>query len=390
MSTNDNPQTSDSQVPTQPPFLWDLKKHSDPKYKKLFCQDFRDSQRDFHSLWVGGGRYTAPPFPHNLCRDGKRDDAITLLEEIKEPWLIEMMAGSDVGNGTDPERKDNKLLNTKADILDVALFPTMRVEYNLHRANETVYTLRKRKHVSKKNKIDFGITSSFPEVPLGFDLIHRVAEHKDVKHEIIGIKDKGYIWATVESHLKREALRKHLHKDFKEAVDNLKRALQKWSDNKEARISEQLMKFMDKYGTHVILKCSYGYRRQEIEEREIETNDDLHEFRTGLRANIMDVVKVNFGGERSSSTKNSKTSFSGDMKSCGPPCSVDEAFRGSLLNDDWSRRVSISGDSGVIYHDVTMPIADMLEGHPKLKHFTEVYRFWASERVRDLQQGKEK
>lgn len=145
---------------------------------------------------------------------------------------------------------------------------------------------------------------------------------------------------------------------------------------------------MEKYGTHVILKCSYGYRRQEIETRVINNNNYLHKFKAGLHANIMDVVKVNIGGERSSSKETSRTSYIGDMESCGPPCSVDEAFRGSLLNDDWSRRVSRSGDSGVIYHDVAMPIADMLEGCSGWRDFTKFYRFWASERVRDLQQGR--
>jgi len=349
--------------------------------------DFRNSHRDFKELMALGKEYISPPFPLNLELN---DPATKLIQHYSHKWIIELMAASDVGRGTDPERLDEyTLLNLKGHILDRSLFSTNAVRYHLHEGFQKVHTLMKELQVSKKNNIDFGVGGGFSQVSLGFNAVsNREEEYKG--KDIIGITDQGYRWATTASHLKHECLNKYLHEDFKDKVseleDHLNSLLSTQNTIDRDKLTESLLTtFMEAYGSHLILKCSHGYRVVERVQKTVEDKKDLENFKVGLHLAVLDFIDMGAKYQKNTSTASTQDhSFEG-MKSVGSPICSKNVLCGKIDSKQWEHICTRSGDGGVISHDETMPIADLVkEEYPRT---AELLRFWTTVRVRDLQQG---
>lgn len=389
--------------------------------KAKFNDDFRCSFKNFHELWHLGGEYIAPPFPHNQTSENDKAHA---LDKYYQKWMVETMLKSDVGRGTDPERKEHDLLNVKAPVLSRALFPTLTLEDNLHQPFQKIHTLLQDKYISNNNKISFGVGVHFPQVSLGFTSISEFS--KSIRSlDMIGITDEGYKWATTSNHLMRDRLHRHLDLDCRKAVTKLVKEWTSWftyfsgkdtkfftqeledypdADFKDPRIQLPFLLtiFMEKYGTHVVLKCSHGYRKLQVDKTTLRNQKSFNKFKQKLDSNFMETPTVaSIKSKKRKGSESNDNTHSDDTFYIGSPKSLKNALKKENKFGAWVENVASKGDANVISHDETIMLADILEhgstSHPYANagntgnitwnYLSRIYRFWTNVRIRDLQQG---
>lgn len=365
------------------------------KTKKSMQDDFRLAHLDYYKLWSLGAEYMLPPFPHTLSN---RDNAVELRETYSKKWLIELLYASDVGFGTDPELLEQTIMNVKAPVLDRALFPTLDFDDNLHRPFQKAHVLLQDRTVSKNNKINFGLGVHFEGISVGFKIAHDSSKISQ-ESNLLGVADEGYRWAKTRSHLKHEKLYRYLHRDCVRALFNMK---QEMEDFKKARkqgqgikgkeahqnLSYLLTDFIEKYGTHVVLECSHGYRKLQVEKKTMEEVTSIQEFRSQIGVKCMDILKIlSFESDHKKAEENLKAEKSDEKYYVGSPISLSRALCENFGIKTWHRLVSAGGDAKVICHDKTMMIADVVQYCSRLSDVSQLLKFWTFTRVRDLQQG---
>lgn len=366
--------------------------------KEMFNKDFR-YDLDFYGLWCQGQQYTN--------QHGKERCKAELLQ-CYDRWMLETMLKSDVGRGTDPERKENDLFNVKAPVLCQSLFSTLTLESRLYQPFRKVHTLLQERQVSKKNKLSFGLGVNFPQISLGFTSVDEIG-HVIRDLNVIGVTDEGFKWSTTSISLKQDKLHKHLDRYCRIAITKMMKELTSWeeamSSLKEStsdpfehpfiQFPLQLYEFMQRYGTHVILKCSHGCRMIHIKRKTVKSTKSYRAFKHKLDTNIK---HVQFSSEviQEKLKKKDYDEYFDDVLYIGSPALLKKSFSNDSPNpDDVARQ-----DCGnVISHDETIMLADILEHGetmlPKNEFSTSIdwlllsriYRYWTDVRIQDLQQG---
>ena len=201
------------------------------------------------------------------------------------------------------------------------------------------------------------------------------------------MNDEFYRCARTSSHLKHEQLHKHLDIDFRKSITKLRDTLNKCkspnqrpqdSSNKSqgnqsepntdssnieketTELTNMLTDFMNKYGTHVILECSHGYRKLQTEERTITKVDQLRNFKVGLDAKFMSVTGFEAEKENETGIEESSKVYLDGTYYVGSPKALRKALNENYQQPLWRKKISEEGDVDVISHDKTMSIADLL------------------------------
>lgn len=374
--------------------------------REMFNKDFL-TNIDFYNLWCVG--WKSDQFKQFY------DDQLFHYRNI-DILALKTLLKSDVGFGTDPERKEYDLLNVKAPVLCRSLFSTLSYESDVHMPFRNIHTLLQEKQVSKTNKLSFGVGVNFPEISLGFTTVDEIGEVMR-NLNIIGVTDEGIRCATTSSSLKRDRLSKHLDVNCRIAITRMIRELtilsrksdlgkdvnsireiesiRKPFENPLLQLPLQLNEFMQKYGTHVVLKCSHGYRMLHIKRTTVNSSKSYHEFKRKLDTNLQN-LQTTF--EKAKMKKNEVNNNEHFVKVLyiGSPASLKQAFsteRRHIMEDNMAR----NDESKVISHDETIMLADILEQGktilPRHKFISwellsNIYRYWTNIRIQDLQQGQ--
>ena len=372
-----------------------LKHNRDPERRE--DEDFRasSSDRDFKALMLAGQAYLKLQYPRRIQDIEADSTAKTLLERYDER-IIQLLANSHVGQGTDPERLENTLLNIKGRVLYRPLFTTLRLVTRANGSYEKVHLLIASSNLTQANKIDFGISGGYADVSLGFSIASETEKYEKGQ-SITGIIDNRYTWAKTDSHLKHERIHKYLAVDFEKAVEriglSLKEIKKLQSENKDAqhvlhdKLPQQLDHLFDKYGTHVILECSFGYRMETRTEKTLEENGTLSKFKRGLELAALSFAKIGSSYE-STTLKDTELSESlQGIRMIGSKYNVARAMTGKIQPEEWCQLCAYGGDADVVSHDKTVLLADVIGGRDGYEDEARLLRYLTLVRVRDLQVG---
>jgi hypothetical protein len=396
--------------------------------KEQFIVDLipRSYDADVGDLVVGGWYYLRLPFPPSLetpkefkaVEKASFDHAAKLLQFF-QPDFIALLAGSDVGYGKDPERLEERVLNTKAPILDAKFFATSIASASIHEVYNSAYTMELSCVLGKSNKIDYGGSGGYAGISLGYKQISEREEISEEKH-VVGVTDNRYKWATTEVGIKRTCLHKYIAKKCKDSIqfiqDTLEKSKTALDDEAEVRLREmtglggnggrlrrvsinvnlvkdwvgvekKIAEFIAEYGTHLILKSSHGYRHVTASETTVRNKQELQSFKTSLELSALSYGTATHSGENDvKKNTNASTSLDGAW-TVGSKGNFDRAIKGDIEASKWLEHCGHLGDAGVITHDETMAIFDLVRLNPEHKLAAEALRYWTFVRVRDLQQG---
>eukprot|EP00984_Skeletonema_dohrnii_P014275 scaffold5981_cov146-Skeletonema_dohrnii-CCMP3373.AAC.4 len=373
---------------------------------KICNEDFRTDEGgtpgwDFPDMMEAGQSYLELPVPRKLTTADQLDMG-SMLSEVKrkvigtkrsEAWrllryvsqeYISAMANSDIGIGTDPERSEQHILNKKKQILVREIFATCLFYPALHETVQTVHTITEDSQKSNGKKIDFGIAGGFEGVQLGFEVANENSDWSHAKR-IIAIADLRYQWATTESRIHRESLYKFLTNDCK-------KRLRKISGEVNAMLCHEISWFIEKYGTHVVLKCTHGYRMEKVERQSVSSEENLKTFKAGIMASVLGYAGINAGYEKQALSTADRTESSLGIKNIGSKEHMKKAIQGNMdINfKSMMENSAEEGDAGVISHDWNIMIADMLlvENSPEAyKTAGKRLRYWTQVRINDLKAG---
>lgn len=319
--------------------------------------------------------------------DRKRSEACNILRYLS-PQYLSVMAHSDIGLGTDPERSEEHILNKKRQILAREIFATCLFCPGLCETVQTVHTITKESQLSNGKKIDFGIAGGFEGVQLGFIVVN---ETSDWSHDrrIIAIADLRYQWATTEARIHREKLYKFLTKDCKDALEKI-------NGEADSELSRELSHFIEKYGTHVVLRCTHGYRMEKVEIWNVTSAESLQDFKAGIMASVLGYAGINAEYQKKALKADKRTENSLGIKNIGSKEHMKEALEGGMGIDFFEKMEKMmrysgeEGDAGVISHDWNMMIAEMLLAKDSpYKTAAKRLRYWTHVRINDLKAGWE-
>lgn len=149
--------------------------------------------------------------------------------------------------------------------------------------------------------------------------------------------------------------------------------------------------FINKYGTHVVLGCTYGYRKIERLRTRIKAKKDFQKFQNELTASFNGIGKVKTNFENEKKREKSSVYHADGIYQAG-----GRYLLKPILSDDYlpSQNDKETSSPDVVSYDETMSIADMLthskndEGTIEWDLFSKFYRFWTDVRIRDLSQGE--
>jgi hypothetical protein len=373
------------------------------KQKEQFIADLvpRSYDADVGDLVVGGWYYLRLPFPPSLKtpKDYKTvekasfDNATKLLQFFQSDFIA-LLAGSDVGCGKDPERLEERVLNTKAPILDTKFFATSLASASIHEIYTATSTIELSSVLTKNNKIDFGASGGYAGVSLGYSQISESEEISEEK-DVVGITDNRYKWATTEVGIKYTELHKYVTKKFQDDIEFIQDTLEgSRKDNDEDQVLKDLNKvqkkikeFIAEYGTHLVLKASHGYRHVTVSEKTVRTKRELQSFKTSLEVSALSYAKATPSTENDVKRDTNSTTSLGGAWTVGSKGNFDRAIKGDIEASKWLEHCGHLGDAGVISHDETMAIFDLVRLNPEHKLAAQALRYWTLVRVRDLQQG---
>jgi hypothetical protein len=359
----------------------------------------RSYDADVRDLVFGGWYYLRLPFPPNL-ETPKDDQTVktasfahaTKLLQFFQADFIALLAGSDVGYGNDPERLDERLLNTKAPILDTKFFATALASASIHEIYRSAYTVELSCALTKNNKIDYGASGGYAGVSLGFKRTSESEEISEEKH-VVGVTDNTYKWATTEVGIERTCLHKYITKECQDHVQFIQDKLENGrEDNDESRANltfaeKRVEKFIAEYGTHMVLKSSHGYRHVTASETTVRNKQELQRFNRSLELSALSYATATLSAENDVKKQtNSSTSLEGAW-TVGSKGNFERAIKGDIEGSKWLEHCGHLGDAGVISHDETMAIFDLVRLNPDYELASEALRYWTFVRVRDLQQG---
>lgn len=368
-----------------------------------FRHDEGDPERKYLPSIEDAKCYMSLPLPRDLEKKtiqsigmdkSDENDVMTKLTGARHllrrhsPHIISMMAGTHVGQGTDPERLDQQILNHKKQVLDHSIFPTCWVVCNLHQTVESVHTLTRSACLAKSNKIDFGLSGGFQGVHLGFEIVREDSQFK-TNQEIIGIADLRYQWGVMESRIKHEKLYKYLASDCKKAISRINETLDQANPPEEAtkQLSRVLSHFVEKYGTHVILRCTFGFRLEKTQKGKADENFNLQTFKAGIMVDALGYASARSGFSRMISQDSKSVIHSANVRSIGPVHSLVKAMTEKITKQEWKEHLSGDGDADVISHDWTMMISNILRGNQNYQLASNRLDFWIHVRINDLRAG---
>ncbi len=366
-----------------------------------FFGGYGNNHIEIEDLVVGGRHYMSLPVPRSFDLSQPLLEQYDDLSHIvrKSRYLLNrcgedflwMLAGSDIGSGTDPERLDDRILNLKEDVIDRKFFATAGIRANINRCHEDVKMLRMTNQVTEGNKIDFGLSGGYEGVSLGFESASKKgASFKE--GTIFGIRDRSYTWAETSLRIRERVLHKYLSESCENtalAAESLltRMAGSNWSHQFDyPRLIETLANFIERFGTHLITKCSHGYREVTLSKKKITNKSDLESFKFGLKLSALSFAKLGVSYEANRETINEQVSSTEGTLTVGPPGAVEKAMHGDFQPSEWQKLCG-KGNAGVISHDRRLALADILQRGKGFTEFPKVLRYLTYVRVNDLQFG---
>ena len=294
------------------------------------------------------------------------------------------MVNTDIGLGTDPERLEQHILNKKRQVLDRKIFATCQISPGLSETVQTVHTITEESQLSNGKKIDFGIAGGFEGVQLGFEVANETSDWSH-NRRIIAIADLRYQWAATSSRIYRNKLYKFLTKDCKEAV----RKINGGRVTITSELSHELSSFIGKYGTHVVLECTHGYRMEKVERMTVKSDKDLQDFKADIMASVLGYAGIHAGYQQHHHEAGERTDNFLGIKNIGSKEHMKEAIEGGkgINFGKMIRYSSEGGDAGVISHDWNMMIAEMLLAEKSYETAAKRLQYWTQVRINDLKAG---
>jgi hypothetical protein len=297
----------------------------------------------------------------------KRSEAQRLLRYMP-PEYISAMAKSDIGSGTDPKRSEDDILNKKKQVLKCEIFATCLFDPGSPKTDRTVHTIIEDSRKSHGRKIDFGISGAFEGVQVGGE-VKMESSVLSRSRRVIAMADLKYQWATTEARI-HEKLSEFLTNDCRKALGKIN------NEGVYPSLARDLSRFIEEYGTHVVLKCTHGYRMVKVETKSVKNVKELKAFKAG---EYQENDLVADGREEDFL----------DIKSIGSKEQVKKAFEGGIEFEEMIENCGEEGDAGVISHDSNMMIASMLHerGSPYKHRAAKRLQYWTRERINDLNAG---
>ena len=358
----------------------------------------------FLAMMEAGESYLDLPVPRKLRADGRYDGPLAMLstEERQEdinksrakaahllgyvsPELVSIMANTDVGIGTDPERIEQCILNKKKQVLQRKIFATCLAHAGMYETVEAVHAITEESQLRNGRKLDFGFAGNFEGVQLGFETAHETSKNaKDQR--IIAIADLRFQWATTESRIHREKLYKYLTDDCKQALFKLEVPHAPETKDLE-NLAKSLSLFIEKYGTHVVLRCTHGYRLEKVARTTVHEKGDLHKFKAGMMASLLGYAGIRTSYQQELLKSSGRTENSVGVKNIGSIEHMKQALEGTDVTCDTLMNYASeeAGDAGVISHDWNMMIADVVASYSPTA--SKRLRYWTYVRINDLKAG---
>jgi hypothetical protein len=202
---------------------------------------------------------------------------------------------------------------------------------------------------------------------------------------VIGVVDYKYVWATTELRIYVKSLHKYLKDDCCKRLNEIKRCAD--NDTDLLTLLIETSRFITSYGTHIILKCSHGYRLQRFMERAVTKVEHLDNFKFGLQLSAFEYARIGVSGER-----NMEEAFEIERKvdstsTVGTKANISKAMNGKIPLDKWKDLCAYGGDADVVSHDKTLLISEVVVHNQEWKQVADVLRYWTYVHIRDLQAG---
>jgi len=177
---------------------------------------------------------------------------------------------------------------------------------------------------------------------------------------------------------------------YKFLTKDCKDALQKINDEEvKPELSHELSSFIGKYGTHVVLECTHGYRMEKVERMKVTSDKKLQDFKADIMASVLGYAGIHAGYQHQQHKAGERTENSLGIKNIGSKEHMKEAIKGNGINfEKMMQYSSEGGDAGVISHDWNMMIAEMLlaENSPYMTAAKRL-QYWTHVRINDLKAG---
>lgn len=162
--------------------------------------------------------------------------------------------------------------------------------------------------------------------------------------------DNKYVLAKTFINLKTGGIWELTTGNFKHDVKKLYKSGSKKAFNQ----------FINKYGTHMITRCDYGYRFRKVFQTKYDSNTSINDFKLDSKLRIMEYVKMDMSYTSKKVSNYKVESKENNVLILGDKANVLNRMRGSPLGFDWKTDIVYDSEMIDVYPEYFIPIYQII------------------------------
>jgi len=249
-----------------------------------------------------------------------------------------------IGSGVSLESTTEGFYIKKQQIVTNKSLIKASLNRNITKESNNVYEVNDELFNSQKYSLDasFGI----PQVSYMLGINSNVTEQKS-DNSLVSKIDYKYVLTKTE-------MNELPSKYWELSTPNFK------TDVELLTTPEATVKFVSKYGTHIITRCDYGYRFRKVFQTKKESVKSVNDFRLDSQLRVMEYAKINMNYTSKKVTNYNVNSKENDVLILGDKNNVLTRMRGDVLPFHWNTQEVSDSEVIDVYPQNYLPIWEII------------------------------